>query len=233
MSKFKKLLIILISILIVEAIIIYCGYKSSSNKNAFNINNSKSTYIILVDVSSNNLIVFKDGIQFKLYKIASGKYNTPSPLGTWKIVKKDNWGDGFGGYWMGFNVPWGKYGIHGTLFPNSIGWNSSHGCIRMKNSEVAELYKFIPYGTTVIVWGGPYGNFGSHLRTLKPGMTGSDVYQLQFILQARGYYNSKPNGIYTDYFKSVVHKFQKDNSLPTSDTIGYSFYSKLGIKLVD
>lgn len=233
MSKFKKLLIILISILIIEAIIIYYGYKSSSNRNAFNINNPKSNYIIVVDVSSNNLIVFKDGIQFKSYQVASGKYDTPSPLGTWKIVNKDNWGDGFGGYWMGFNVPWGKYGIHGTLFPGSIGWNSSHGCIRMKNSEVAELYKIIPYGTTVIVWGGPYGNFGSYLRTLKPGMTGSDVYQLQIMLRARGYYNSKPNGTYNDYFKSVVHKFQKDNSLPISDTISYSFYSKLGIKLID
>ncbi|NMM63194.1 L,D-transpeptidase family protein [Clostridium sp. P21] len=233
MSKFKKLLIILLLILIVEIIIIYAGYKSSSNRNAFNVDKLKSSYVILADVSSNNLTIFKDGTTFKVYQIAGGKPSTPSPLGTWKIVSKDTWGDGFGGYWMGFNVPWGKYGIHGTLHPGSIGWNSSHGCIRMRNSDVKELYKIIPYGTTVIIWGGPYGSFGDHLRVLKPGMIGADVYQLQIMLQSRGYYKSKPNGIYNDYFKYSVHKFQKDNSIPVSDTISSAFYSKLNIHLMD
>lgn len=233
MSKFKKLLIILISILIVEALVIYMCYKSSQNKNAFNLSKQKSNYTIVADVSLNKLTVFKDGKSFKIYDIAGGKSSTPSPLGTWKIVSKDTWGEGFGGYWMGLNVPWGKYGIHGTKFPTSIGWNSSHGCLRMRNSDVAELYKFIPYGTSVIIWGGPYGNFGEQLRPLKPGMTGSDIYQIQVMLKAKGYYKSNPNGIYGDYFKSVVHNFQKQNSLPISDTINYSFYSKLKVHLID
>ncbi len=233
MSNFKKLLIILTLILIVEAILIYVGYKLLPNRNSFNTNKSKINYVIVVDVSSNNLTVFKDGIQFKIYQVAGGKPSTPSPLGTWKITSKDTWGDGFGGYWMGFNVPWGKFGIHGTLHPTSIGWNSSHGCIRMRNSDVAELYKIIPYGTPVIIWGGPYGNFGECLRVLKPGMIGSDVYQIQIMLQAKGYYKSKPNGIYNDYFKSIVHNFQKQNSLPISDTISSNFYRKLDVHLID
>lgn len=233
MSKFKKLLIILISILIIEAIIIYLGYRSSQHKNTFNISNQKSNYTIVADVSLNKLTVFKEGKLFKVYNIAAGKPSTPSPLGTWKIVNKDTWGEGFGGHWMGFNVPWGKYGIHGTIFPGSIGWNSSHGCLRMKNSDIAELYKFIPYGTPVIIWGGPYGNFGESLRTLKPGMRGSDIYQIQVMLKSKGYYKSNPDGIYGDYFKSVIHKFQKDNHIPISDTINYSFYSKLEVHLID
>ena len=52
---------------------------------------------------------------------------------------------------MGLNVPWGQFGIHGTLDPYSVGWASSHGCIRMNNSEVAELYKIIPIGTKVTI----------------------------------------------------------------------------------
>ena len=52
---------------------------------------------------------------------------------------------------MGLNVPWGKFGIHGTLEPNSVGWASSHGCIRMNNDEVAQLYKIIPIGTKVTI----------------------------------------------------------------------------------
>lgn len=42
-------------------------------------------------------------------------------------------------------------GIHGTLDPSSVGWSSSHGCIRMNNDEVAQLYKIIPIGTKVII----------------------------------------------------------------------------------
>ena len=53
----------------------------------------------------------------------------------------------------GFNCPWGKFGIHGTTEIYSVGWSSSHGCIRMNNDEVAKLYKIIPIGTKVGAWG--------------------------------------------------------------------------------
>lgn len=33
---------------------------------------------------------------------------------------------------MGINVPWGQFGIHGTLDPYSLGWASSH---RMYKNE--------------------------------------------------------------------------------------------------
>lgn len=44
-----------------------------------------------------------------------------------------------------------SFGIHGTLDPYSVGWASSHGCIRMNNDEVAELYKIVPIGTKVTI----------------------------------------------------------------------------------
>ena len=52
---------------------------------------------------------------------------------------------------MGINVPWGSFGIHGTLEPYSVGWASSHGCIRMNNEDIKELYKEIPIGTEVVI----------------------------------------------------------------------------------
>lgn len=128
---------------------------------------------------------------------------------------------------------WGKYGIHGTIYPESIGWNSSHGCIRMRNSDVFELYKKIPYGTTVIIKSSCSGNFGSYLRTLKPGMRSSDVYEVQRLLKQKGYYKGTLNGIYGEYMKSAVHKFQKDNKIAVSDNIYTSFYKKLGMLLMD
>ena len=40
--------------------------------------------------------------------------------------------------------------IHATAEENLIGIPSSHGCIRMKNSEIIEIYDQIPIGT--LVW---------------------------------------------------------------------------------
>ena len=39
--------------------------------------------------------------------------------------------------------------IHGTPDEGLIGTPASHGCIRMKNKDVAELFNFVPYGTPV------------------------------------------------------------------------------------
>ena len=39
--------------------------------------------------------------------------------------------------------------IHGTNHEDRIGTPSSHGCVRMKNSDIAELYDLIPLGSPV------------------------------------------------------------------------------------
>ena len=36
----------------------------------------------------------------KTYSCSGGKWSTPSPIGTWIIVSKHLWGEGFGGSWM-------------------------------------------------------------------------------------------------------------------------------------
>jgi lipoprotein-anchoring transpeptidase ErfK/SrfK len=45
----------------------------------------------------------------------------------------------------------GEYAIHGTNRPASIGGFVSHGCIRMYNSDIRELYRLVDIGTPVIV----------------------------------------------------------------------------------
>jgi lipoprotein-anchoring transpeptidase ErfK/SrfK len=45
----------------------------------------------------------------------------------------------------------GEYAIHGTNNPASIGAFSSHGCIRMYNSDIRRLYQMVEIGTPVIV----------------------------------------------------------------------------------
>jgi lipoprotein-anchoring transpeptidase ErfK/SrfK len=45
----------------------------------------------------------------------------------------------------------GEYAIHGTNAPGSIGHFVSHGCIRMYNSDVMDLYSRVSVGTKVVV----------------------------------------------------------------------------------
>jgi lipoprotein-anchoring transpeptidase ErfK/SrfK len=44
-----------------------------------------------------------------------------------------------------------QYAIHGTNNPGSIGRFVSHGCIRMYNSDVMDLYNRVSLGTPVVV----------------------------------------------------------------------------------
>ncbi|KQB76707.1 hypothetical protein AK964_21985, partial [Clostridium butyricum] len=87
-----------------------------------------------------------------LIKFAVGKPSTPTPKGTFKIINRAvNPGGPFGARWLGLNIPYGDYGIHGTNNPSSIGKSVSNGCIRMFNNQVIELSNLVPIGTTVTI----------------------------------------------------------------------------------
>jgi lipoprotein-anchoring transpeptidase ErfK/SrfK len=45
----------------------------------------------------------------------------------------------------------GEYAIHGTNTPGSIGRFSSHGCIRMYNHDIQQLFSMVGVGTPVVV----------------------------------------------------------------------------------
>src|ERR1035437_4447522 len=45
----------------------------------------------------------------------------------------------------------GEYAIHGTNNPGSVGGVVSHGCIRMYNQDILDLYEQVSFGTTVVV----------------------------------------------------------------------------------
>lgn len=45
----------------------------------------------------------------------------------------------------------GKYAIHGTNRPSSIGTYASYGCIRMLNEDIVHLYDQVSVGTRVVV----------------------------------------------------------------------------------
>lgn len=230
---FMKIRNKLLSILLIMIICFSSELKvySYSNNIVFNLDN-KNKYTILVDLNDCRLFLINSSNNkiLKTYTIAGGTYFTPSPVGTWKIVSKDTWDEGFGTRWMGINVPWGKYGIHGTNKPESIGGLTSHGCIRMYNKDVEELYSRVPCGTIVIIYGGPYDMLSNNFRTLIPGNRGSDVYEVQRRLRDIGYYSGNIDGIYGEVMKGDILRLRKDNRLPLSTTIDSSIYKLLNIK---
>lgn len=190
-------------------------------------------YSIFVDVEESKLYLFENGSLVNIYRCSGGKWSTPSPIGTWTITNKAKWGEGFGGSWMGLNVPWGDFGIHGTLEPDSLGWASSHGCIRMDNNEVAELYKIIPIGTKVTIVDGPYGAFGKGFRYLKSGMYGSDVLEIQKKLKELGFFEGTPNGKFGAETEIAVKRYCKENGLYIRKTIDIDLQKHMGFELIE
>lgn len=134
---------------------------------------------------------------------------------------------------MGPNVPWGQFGIHGTVYQSSLGWASSHGCIRMNNDEVAELFKIIPIGTKVTIIDGPYGPFGKGFRYLESGMYGSDVFEIQKKLKELGFFNENPNGKFGLATEQAIKKYCKANNLYTRKTIDPELQKKMGFELFE
>lgn len=186
---------------------------------------------IYIDLTKRTLYLFKDREQIKKYRIAVGTSKNPSPVGVFRIVEKGYWGKSFGGRWMGLDVPWGTYGIHGTTKPDSIGRAASHGCIRMRNKDAEELYKLVKKGTVVEIYGGPFGPFGKGFRVLHPGDAGADVMEVQKILKLKGYYKGSLNGYYGVDMEKALNNFQKAKKLPVSNIIDIKMYKKLGIIL--
>jgi len=44
------------------------------------------------------------------------------------------------------------YALHGTDNPASIGQAVSHGCVRLRNADIARLYAMVPVGTAVYIY---------------------------------------------------------------------------------
>ncbi len=189
---------------------------------------------IWIDIHQKSLTLYQGTEVQKRYTVATGTGETPSPIGTFRINSRFA-GElgGFGTRFLGLNVPWGQFGIHGTNKPNSIGSNASHGCIRMFVKDSEELYGLVPNGTKVVIEGGPYGLLDNQLRTLRPGDRNSHVVAVQGRLMALGYSYAWPDGIYGANTQSAVKKARKALGLHESDVADYAFYQAIGLILFE
>lgn len=169
--------------------------------------------LIVVELRQCRLTLYRNGAVLKRYPVAIGKSSTPSPVGEWRIINKGgSWGGGFGVRWMGINVPWGIYGIHGTNKPNSIGTHSSHGCIRMHNRHVLELYRLVKVGTPVHIIG-TLPKVAIR-KELKRHSSGEDVVRMQFALRAAGFDQGPADARFGPEMERAVLKLERFYGLP-------------------
>lgn len=191
---------------------------------------NKDEYVIKVDLWSNELLVLENNIVIRRYPIAPGTELSPTPIGKFQITQKSkSWGGGFGTRWLGLNVPWGMYGIHGTNKPRFIGRNVSSGCIRMRNADVEQLFEIIPKGTLVHIVGPITGIGEGEFKNLSVGSKGNLVQLVQERLKGIGVYYGAVDGIYDAQTERAVKRFQKANQLSINGVISLREYSLLGL----
>lgn len=102
------------------------------------------------------------GIAIKAFKISSGLPQTPTPVGTFKVLNKHPraWSRSASlwmPYWMAFTTR--GHGLHELPeWPggkkegaNHLGRVASHGCVRMGIGAAKEMYEWAPVGTSVTI----------------------------------------------------------------------------------
>ena len=103
---------------------------------------------VVINVAAKRLTVYRKGSIYREYIIATGKPETPTPIGNFTIINKElDPGGPYGTRWLGLSKR--GYGIHGTNNPPSIGTAASNGCIRMYNEDAEALFDMTPVGTSV------------------------------------------------------------------------------------
>jgi len=131
------------------------------------VSNSK----IVINLPSHTLFLYADNTLVSKYPVGTGRSGFPTPIGTYTVIdkiKNPGWENPLlpshkqhikpgaqnplGTRWLGFKQ-WqgGEYGIHGTNQPGSIGKSVTHGCIRMKTSDVEALFDHVGIGVPVEV----------------------------------------------------------------------------------
>ena len=134
-------------------------------------NKDKFDQILLLRIGENKLYLYEDGKITDKWTVATGQPEYPTPTGEFVVTEKrylptwvnpdpEGWGAS-----MPLSIPpgpgnplglralnWSAPAIrfHGTSATYSLGYNASHGCVRMANEDVIELYDTVDVGTPIV-----------------------------------------------------------------------------------
>jgi len=116
---------------------------------------------VVISIPDRKLAVVENGVVLRTFAVAVGAAVSPSPTGEFgivhRLVEPTYYHAGvvipagptnpLGPRWVGLSKP--GYGIHGTNAPGSIGKAASHGCIRLRNRDIVQLFAMVNVGDTV------------------------------------------------------------------------------------
>lgn len=122
-----------------------------------------------ISLSRRQLTLYQGQTPLRRYPVAVGRPGWETPTGQFQVqqmIRDPAWKNPFtgaviaGGHpqnplgrrWIGFwsdGTNW--VGLHGTPNPDSIGRAVSHGCVRMYNRDIEELFEKVQLGVPVIV----------------------------------------------------------------------------------
>ncbi|HJR45702.1 MAG TPA: L,D-transpeptidase/peptidoglycan binding protein [Actinomycetota bacterium] len=127
--------------------------------------------ILLVRIGENKLYLYEDGAIVREWSVATGQPEYMTPTGLWEVTElryMPTWVNPAPTTWgasMPASIPpgpgnplglrainWSAPAIrfHGTSATYSLGYNASHGCVRMANEDVIELYDMVEVGTPIV-----------------------------------------------------------------------------------
>jgi hypothetical protein len=121
----------------------------------------QTTRRIVVSIPDRKLALLENERVVKIYDVAVGAAVSPSPSGEYHVARRlenpayyhsgavigPGANNPLGPRWIGLNIP--GFGIHGTNHPNSIGKSASHGCIRLRNRDIEDLFARVKVGDRV------------------------------------------------------------------------------------
>lgn len=124
---------------------------------------------IEIDLSDRRLTLFYGTKRAKVFPVAVGREGWRTPVGEFQVqqmIRDPAWINPFTGamipggharnplgrHWIGFWTDGNNWiGMHGTPNPDSVGREASHGCIRLYNEDIEELFRLVQVGTPVSV----------------------------------------------------------------------------------
>lgn len=122
-----------------------------------------------ISLSRRRVTLYRENQPIKSYAVAVGRKGWETPTGTFQVMQKiqnPKWIHPFTGesipggdpdnplgrYWIGFWTNGKNWiGLHGTPNPETVGTAASHGCVRMYNKDIEDLFSQVSVGTSVTV----------------------------------------------------------------------------------
>lgn len=120
---------------------------------------------IEVSVGEQTVRVYRGNDLVRAMKASTGRPETPTPLGSFRLVGRGEWFYNpkyrAGGFWWVSFVPSGEYLFHSIpadarrrLLPEAaalLGQPASRGCVRLSLDDARWVYEHVPTGTRVLI----------------------------------------------------------------------------------